>query len=284
MIEGDEVVVIIGVGQIGSTIARRQGPGRTVVLADLDEVRLRAVADTLHDDGYLTLTHRVDVTSRESMTDLAEESADLGRVIQVVHAAGVSRERASVTEILAVELQGVGVMLEAFGGVVARSGAGVVISSMAQHPAPPLTPAQEQSIADCWAEELLSLPCTDPNRIADRQTAFATANRAVQALIRAAGLRWGVRGARINSVSAGIISSPRTRQQFLSAGSSMIRTYVEQCGSGRLGTPDDIASAAAFLLSPAASFVTGTDLLVDGGVVAAMRSGQLQLEADFMSD
>jgi NAD(P)-dependent dehydrogenase (short-subunit alcohol dehydrogenase family) len=93
--------------------------------------------------------------------------------------------------------------------------------------------------------------------------------------VRAAALRWGRRGARLNAISPGVIATSMGRAELDGPSGSFMRTMVDGSGSARLGTADDIAAAVEFLLSPRASFITGVDLLVDGGVVAAMRSNQV---------
>src|SRR5919107_1031420 len=129
----NDVVVIIGAGAIGQAIARRQGAGKTLLLADFNETTLDTAARGLEATGYTVTTTYVDVSSRESVHALADAAADLGSVVQIVHTAGLSPNMAPPDKILAVDLFGTAVVLEEFGDVVAAGGAGVVISSMAGH-------------------------------------------------------------------------------------------------------------------------------------------------------
>ena len=108
---------------------------------------------------------------------------------------------------------------------------------------------------------------TDPN------FAYPIAKQANHIRVRAASAHWGRRGARINSISPGIISTPMGQQELASPVGDGMRAMIAMSGTGRQGTPDDIAAATAFLLGPDASFITGTDLLVDGGVIAAVKAG-----------
>ncbi|MBK1783663.1 SDR family oxidoreductase [Prauserella cavernicola] len=265
------VAVVLGVGGIGRAIARRQGPGRSLLLADFDERTLDAAAETLRADGHEVTARRVDVSSRESVAALARAAAELGPVEQVAHTAGLSPAQASAEAILRVDLLGVALVLEEFGGVIAEGGAGVVIASMAGQLASPFTPEQERTLAATPVDELLSLPFVAPR---DPATAYAQAKRADQVLVRSAATAWGARGARVNSLSPGVIATPMGRQELASETGSVMRTMIGASGTGRVGTPDDVAAAAGFLLGPGAAFVTGTDLLVDGGVVGAVRSGR----------
>ncbi|MEU3111216.1 SDR family oxidoreductase [Streptomyces albidoflavus] len=271
---GRNVVVVIGVGGMGEAIARRQGPGNRLVLADFDEATLAAVAERLRGQGHEVVTQAVDVSSASSVTALAEAAAGLGPVTQVVHTAGLSPVQASPAAVLRVDLLGTALVVEEFGHVVAPGGAGVVIASMAGHMLrTPLTAEQESALAHTPAGELLRLPFADPEALG--QGAYGLAKYGNRLRVQAASAAWGARGARINSVSPGVIATPMGQQELDGASGRTMRAMVAASGTGRLGTPEDIAEAAAFLLGPGASFITGNDLLVDGGVVAALRSGRL---------
>ncbi len=271
-----DVVVIIGVGGMGMSIARRQGLGRQLLLADFNEQLLAASAQTLTGEGYSVDSCRVDVGSAESLVELARQASLLGAVVQVVHTAGLSPVQAPAAAILRVDLLGVAHMLDAFEKEIAPGGAGVVIASMAGSMAAGTLPAEmEGALALTPTDQLLALPLfasvTEPG------AAYGIAKRANQLRVQAASVRWGKRAARVNSISPGVISTPMGREELAGASGEMMRAMVAASGTARLGTPADIAAATAFLLSPEASFITGTDLLVDGGVVAAMRSGALQI-------
>jgi NAD(P)-dependent dehydrogenase (short-subunit alcohol dehydrogenase family) len=268
-----EVLTVIGVGGMGQAIARRLGAGKTVLLADYNEETLASVAEALSADGHHVDTHGVDVSSPESVRKLAEHAASLGAVTQLAHTAGLSPAQASAEAILAVDLLGTALVLEEFGEVIASGGAGVAIASMAGHMFPPLTAEQEHALADTPSGELLALEFVSPQKITDSSIAYGIAKQANHIRVRAASAHWGRRGARINSISPGIISTPMGQQELASAVGDGMRAMVAASATGRLGTPEDIAAAAAFLLGPEASFITGTDLLVDGGVIAAIKVG-----------
>jgi NAD(P)-dependent dehydrogenase (short-subunit alcohol dehydrogenase family) len=256
---------------MGQAIARRLGPGRTVLLADFNDGALASVTESLSADGHHVESRSVDVASPESVRALAECAAALGPVTHVAHTAGLSPSQAPAAAILAVDLLGTALVLQEFGGVVAPGGAGVVIASMAGHMFPPLSGEQEKALAHNPPGELLQLDfisgITDPNM------AYPIAKQANHIRVRAASAHWGRRGARINSISPGVISTPMGQQELASPVGDGMRAMVAMSATGRLGTPDDIAAATAFLLGPDASFITGTDLLVDGGVIAAVKAG-----------
>ncbi|MFG2943467.1 SDR family oxidoreductase [Streptomyces sp. NPDC048282] len=266
------VVVVIGVGGMGLSIARRQGVGRKILLADFNEELLGTAAGILRGEGYDIAVHPVDVSSRDSVTALADEAAALGGVVEVAHTAGLSPVQAPPAAVLAVDLLGVALVLEEFGRIIAPGGAGVVIASMAGHLAPALTAEQEQALARTPSDELLKLPfLSDPEAIG--LGAYGLAKHGNQLRVRAASVPWGERGARINSISPGVISTPMGQEELAGENGGRMRAMIDASAAGRLGTPADITEAAAFLLGPTATFITGTDLLVDGGVVAALRSG-----------
>jgi NAD(P)-dependent dehydrogenase (short-subunit alcohol dehydrogenase family) len=269
----NEVLVVIGAGGMGQAIARRQGSGKTVLLADSSEETLGSVAQTMIRDGYIVQTLVVDVSSSDSVDDLARRATELGAISQVAHTAGLSPTQASAEAVLRVDLRGVALVLDVFGKIIAPGGAGVVIASMAGYLFPALTAEQENALAHTPARGVLEVPHVSPDSVTDSALAYGLAKQANHISVRAASLIWGRRGARINSISPGTIATPMGQLELDSPMGEGIRGLIAVSAAGRLGTPDEIAAAAAFLLGPESTFITGTDLLVDGGVVAAIRSG-----------
>ncbi|MFZ2174331.1 MAG: SDR family oxidoreductase [Rhodococcus sp. (in: high G+C Gram-positive bacteria)] len=267
-----DVVVVIGVGGMGQAIARRVGSGRRVLLADFDEATLDSAADLLRGEGHDVISRAVDVSDRDSVVSLADTAAELGRVTHVAHTAGLSPEQAPTEAILRVDLLGVALVLDEFARIIAPGGAGVVIASMAGHMSGGLPAEQERALAATPAPELLGLPFLAPDTVGVPAMAYVLAKRANALRVQAAAGAWGQRGARINSISPGVISTPMGQQELAGESGQTMQAMVDMSPAKRLGTPDDIAAAAAFLLDPQAGFITGTDLLVDGGVVATIRT------------
>ncbi|MBV8980608.1 MAG: SDR family oxidoreductase [Acidimicrobiia bacterium] len=265
-----DVLVVIGAGGMGMAIARRCGSGSLVVLADIGEV-----SSALADEAYDIRTHHVDVSDPASVAALAKAAAELGRVQSVVHTAGVSPVQSPADRVIGVDLVGTAHVIDAFGAVIAPGRAAVVISSMAGHLTGGLPAGDEAAIAGAGAADLAVLPCVRAAADGDPGLAYAFAKAAVSVLVRAAAQPWGRRGARINAISPGVIDTTMGQAELDGPSGDFMRTMVDASGVGRPGTPDDIAAAAEFLLGPGAAFITGADLLVDGGVVAAVRSGQL---------
>lgn len=268
-----EVLVIIGMGGMGQAVLRRSGAGRRILLADFNEDLLESVVAAAAGDGYDVTSQRVDVSSRDSVAALAAAAAELGPVTQVVHTAGLSPVQAPVDAIWQVDLIGTALVLEEFEKVVAPGGAGVIISSMSAYLTGGSIPADVlASLAIVPVADLHLIPFLAG--IEHPGQAYSIAKRANQVRVQAASVRWGARGARVNSISPGVISTPMGQQELAGESGAQMRAMIEASGTGRVGTPGDIANAAAFLLSRDAGFLTGMDLLVDGGAVAAVDTGQ----------
>jgi len=269
------VIVVIGAGSIGQAIARRVSAGKQVLLADLREENANAAARTLHDAGFEVSVAVVDVSSRASVQALVETAQSLGAVTGVIHAAGVSPSQASPETILKVDLYGTALVLEAFGNVVARGGAGVVISSQSGHRLPALTTEQDKALATTPVDELLALPMLQSDQVTDPLHAYQLSKRGNSLRVMAEAVRWGKRGARVNTISPGIIITPLARDELSGPRGAGYRRMIELCAAGRAGTPDEVGNVAALLMGPDGEFITGSDFLMDGGVTAAFWYGDL---------
>jgi NAD(P)-dependent dehydrogenase (short-subunit alcohol dehydrogenase family) len=272
-----DVLVVIGAGGIGQAITRRQGAGKSILLADFNENTLQSSTKALEAFGYMVTAERVDVSSRASVHALAQTALKLGSIVQVVNTAGLSPVQASPAAILAVDLVGTALFLEEFGAVISDGGAGLVISSMAGYMPPALERTQDQALAHTPTDELLQLSLLGPETITNSGAAYAMSKRANHLRVQSASVIWGDRGARVNSISPGIILTPLAQEEMSGPGAANYRTMIEKSAAGRVGTTDEVATVAAFLLGPDAAFITGTDLLMDGGVIAALRSGRWAL-------
>ena len=269
------VVVVIGAGSIGQAIARRVSAGKHILLADLRKENADAAAKVLADAGFQVCTTTVDVSSRESVHALVEKAAALGDITSVIHAAGVSPTQASPATILNVDLYGTALVLEEFGKVIARGGAGVVIASQSGHRLPPLTPDQNKALATTPADELLALPILQLDQVKDSLHAYQLSKRGNSLRVMAEAVRWGKRGARVNTISPGIIITPLANDELKGPRGAGYRRMMELCAAGRAGTPDEVGTIGALLLGPDGAFITGSDFLMDGGVTAAYWYGEL---------
>ena len=270
-----EVIVVIGPGSIGQAIARRVSLGKLVLLADVRLENAEAAARTLGEAGFEVKTAQVDVSSRASVHALAELAASLGPVKGVIHAAGVSPTQAAPETILKVDLYGTALVLEEFGNAIARGGAGVVIASQSGHRLPALTAEQNKALATTPVDDLLALAMLQPDRVTDPLHAYQISKRGNALRVMAEAVRWGQRGARVNTISPGIIVTPLARDELAGPRGAGYRRMLELSPAGRAGTPDEVANVGALLMGADGAFITGSDFLMDGGVTAAYWYGEL---------
>jgi len=269
------VIVVVGPGLIGQAIARRVGVGKHVLLADLREDNAAAAADVLGNAGYEVSVATVDASSREAVHALVETATGLGEVTGLIHAAGVSPSQASPATILTVDLYGTALVLEEFGNVIASGGAGVVISSQSGHRLPALTVEQNTALATTPVEELLDLPFLQPDQVTDSLHAYQLAKRGNSLRVMAEAVRWGKRGARLNTISPGIVITPLAKDELSGPHGDGYRRMIESSPVGRAGTPDEVGAVGALLMGQDGGFITGSDILMDGGVTAAYWYGDL---------
>ncbi len=270
-----KIIVLIGAGSIGQAIARRVGAGKHILLADLHEANAESAAKTLNDAGFEVSVAKVDVSSRSSVYMLAEQARALGDIVGLIHAAGVSPSQAPPETILRVDLYGTALVLDAFGAVIASGGSGVVIASQSGHRLPPLSVEQNAVLATTPTEELLDLPMLQPDQIKDSLHAYQISKRGNSLRVMAEAVRWGKRGARINTISPGIIITPLANDELNGPRGAGYRRMIENSVAGRAGTPDEVGHLAALLMGADGAFISGSDFLIDGGVTASYWYGEL---------
>ncbi|HME06546.1 MAG TPA: SDR family oxidoreductase [Bryobacteraceae bacterium] len=270
-----QVIVLVGAGLIGQAIARRVGAGKHVLLADLRQENAEAAAKIMSDAGFDVSTATVDVSSRPSVEALVQQATSVGEVFGLIQAAGVSPTQASPETILKVDLYGTALLLEEFGKVIGRGGTAVVIASQSGHRLPALTAEQNSALATTPVEELLRLPFLQPAQVKDSLHAYQLAKRGNSLRVMAEAVRWGKRGARVNTISPGIIITPLAKDELTGPRGPGYRRMIEISAAGRAGTPDEVGTLAALLMGPDGAFITGSDFLIDGGVTAAYWFGDL---------
>jgi len=273
--QNQHVIVLIGAGLIGQAITRRVSAGKKVLVADLRQETADAVAETLLNAGFEATTATVDVSSRASIQTLVKSATKLGDVFGVVHAAGVSPSQASPQTILSVDLYGTAVVLEEFGNVIARGGSAVVIASQSGHRIGALTAEENKLLATTPADELLKLPMLQPDQVKDSLHAYQLSKRGNSLRVMAEAVRWGKRGARVNTISPGIIITPLARDELKGPRGEGYRRMIDHSPMGRAGVPDEVGNVAALLMSEEGAFITGSDFLMDGGVTASYFFGEL---------
>ena len=274
--ENKPVIALLGAGSMGTAIVRRIAAGKKILLGDISEKNLEKVSHEFRYSGYDVETMIVNALEKDSVEAFAQKAASLGPVMTFIDTAGASPNQAKPEHIIALDMVGTGYAVDAFGQVMAPGGAGLIISSQTgyMYPIPYET---EQEILNTPTEKLAELPIVKDVAMQNSGWAYMIAKRVnpLQAM-KAAATAWKARRARINTLSPGIIVTPLAYDEFAAAGEGYQR-MIDASAAERSGTSDEIAEAGAFLLGEHAGFITGTDLLIDGGTIAAIRTGQYKL-------
>lgn len=273
-----ETVIWTGAGQIGMAIARRIGYGKKIVVGDRSIGNAETMAKIMNEAGFDAVPVEMDLSRRESIMNLIAEACRYGEISDLINAAGVSPSQAPVETILKVDLYGTAVLLEEVGKVIKRGGSGVTISSQSGHRMPALTPEEDKLLATTPAEELLKLDILQPGNIRDTLHAYQMAKRCNVKRVMAEAVKWGERGARINSISPGIIVTPLALDEFNGPRGGFYKNMFAKCPAGRPGTADEVANAAELIMGPRGAFITGADFLIDGGATASFFYGPLNPE------
>lgn len=273
-----DVMILTGAGQIGMAIARRMGYGMKIVIGDKSKANADAIAKTMNEAGFDAIAVEMDLSSRASILGLIAEAQKYGEISMLVNAAGVSPSQASIKTILKVDLYGTAVLLEEVGKIIKHGGVGVTISSQSGHRMPALTPEQDALLALTPIEELLSLDMLQEENIHDTLHAYQMAKRCNVKRVMAEAVKWGERGARINSISPGIIVTPLALDEFNGPRGDFYKNMFAKCPAGRPGTADEVANVAELLMSGKGAFITGADFLMDGGTTASYFYGPLKPE------
>lgn len=273
-----EVMILTGAGQIGMAIARRMGHGMKILIGDKKPENAQTIAKIMKDAGFDTEAVEMDLSSRESIKRLIAKAQEYGDIAMLVNAAGVSPSQAPVEAILKVDLYGTAVLLEEVGKVIKEEGVGVTISSQSGHRMPALTPEEDELLACTPTEELLDLAVLQPENIRDTLHAYQLAKRCNEKRVMAESVKWGEKGARINSISPGIIVTPLAIDEFNGPRGDFYKNMFAKCPAGRPGTADEVANVAELLMSEKGAFITGADFLIDGGATASYFYGPLKPE------
>ena len=271
-----DVMILVGAGQIGMAIARRMGYGMKIVIGDKNKVNAEAIVKTMNEAGFDAVLVEMDLSSRSSILALIAEAQKYGEISMLVNAAGVSPSQAPIENILKVDLYGTAVLLEEVGKIIKLGGVGITISSQSGHRMPALTPEEDEQLATTPTEQLLSLDILQPQNIRDTLHAYQMAKRCNVKRVMAEAMKWGERGARVNSISPGIIVTPLALDEFNGPRGDFYKNMFAKCPAGRPGTADEVANVAELLMSSKGAFITGSDFLIDGGATASYFYGPLK--------
>ncbi len=273
-----DIIVLVGAGQIGMAIARRIGFGKEIFVADWKLENAQAIAKVMTEAGFDAVPHKTDIASRDSILELIEVAQKEGEIAMLINAAGLSPSQSTKEHILEVDLYGTAVLLEEFGKVIKAGGTGVTISSQSGHRMPALTADEDLQLATTPTDDLLNLTILQPENIKDTLHAYQMAKRCNVKRVMAEAVKWGERGARINSISPGIIITPLALDEINGPRGDFYKNMFAKCPARRPGTADEVANVAELLLSEKGAFITGSDFLIDGGATASYFYGALQPE------
>jgi NAD(P)-dependent dehydrogenase (short-subunit alcohol dehydrogenase family) len=269
-----KVTILLGAGSIGQAIARRISTGKHLVIADYKEENAKLAAKILEDAGFECSTVQTDLSSRKSIQNMIAHAHQFGEIINLINAAGVSPSQASVDVILKTDLYGTAVLMEEVGKVIAEGGSGIIISSQSGHRLGALSQEQSEALAMTPTEDLLSLPFLKD--ITDTLKAYQYSKRANVLRVMYEATRWGKRAATINSISPGIIITPLANDELHGPRKDGYLEMIKTSPAGRAGTPDEVGDLAEFLMSSRGRFISGADILIDGGTTASYWYGDLQ--------
>ncbi len=260
--------VVIGAGTMGMAVARRLAQRCRVLLADIDGARADAGADAMRGEGCDARALACDVTDPAAVAALAERVGELGGLGTLVHVAGLSPSLGDYAGIMRVNLTGVALVAEALLAHARAGSAAILIASLAAHNFRP----SDEAIAvlrDPAAPDLPArLAAVIGAEAATPQMAYVHSKWGILAYARRKAAAWGAKGARIVSLSPGLIATSQGALEFeKSAGK---RAMYDRTPLAREGTMLEVADAVEFLASARASFISGTDLLVDGGLAGAL--------------
>lgn len=275
VINMNDVVLLTGAGQIGMAIVRRIGHGKKILIADKNIQNAENVSKIMAEAGFDVEIQECDISSRDSIKNLINFSKELGEIAYFINAAGVSPSQAPIETILKVDLYGTAVLLEEVGKVIKEGGVGVTISSQSGHRMKQLGAEIDEQLATTPTEDLLDLEILQPENIDDTLHAYQLAKRCNVKRVMYEACRWGEKGARINSISPGIIVTPLALDEFNGPRGDFYKNMFANCPSGRPGTADEVANVAELLMSDKGAFITGSDFLADGGATASYFYGKL---------
>ena len=273
-----DVILWTGAGQIGMAIARRIGYGKKIVVGDKNLENANAITKIMNKAGFDVEPVECDISSRESILNLIKKGQEYGEIAMLINSAGVSPSQAPIERILNVDLYGTAVLLEEVGKVIKEGGTGVTISSQSGHRMEQLGAIIDEQLATTPTEELLKLDVLQPENIRDTLHAYQLAKRCNEKRVMAESVKWGERGARVNSISPGIIVTPLAIDEFNGIRGDFYKNMFAKCPAGRPGTADEVANVAELLMTDKGAFITGADFLIDGGATASYFYGPLKPE------
>jgi NAD(P)-dependent dehydrogenase (short-subunit alcohol dehydrogenase family) len=242
---------------MGAAVAEAFAPAGRLLLADRNVEAAQGTADRIGGDVEVMMC---DVTNEAEIAQVAKAT---GQLAALAITAGISPRMGAGRKIIEVDLVGTARVLRAFESVLGEGSVAICFASIAGYGVPE-DPAITEVIDDPFAEGIADALIARGIDVENPEVAYSVAKLGVIRLVRRLTSSWGERGARIVSISPGIISTPMAALEF--DHQPLMHSMIEHSPLKRAGEPREIAAVAAFLASDAASYVTGCDILVDGGI------------------
>ena len=260
-------VITGGTGGMGLAIAKRFVGKGIVLLADVFADRLANTKKQYEAQDLFLETMVCDISNKDQVQSLAEKAKSLGRLGAIIHTAGLSPSLTSAERILQVNAIGTAMILDAFYEIAETGSVALVIASNSGYlvpSAPDVDKILDNPLDEHFMETMIGIVKGNPG------IAYGLSKHANQRMVAKQAQKWGQKGARIVSVSPGLIKTPMGNKEAENPHTDQIMRQMNPLG--RYGEPDEIALPVEFLISPAASYINGTDLLIDGGVTAVLKN------------
>ncbi len=263
------IVISGGAGGIGQACARAF-KNHPIIITDYSQELVDKAVETLSKEGYNVSGIACDITSEKDIDKLTKFVAKKGALKAFIHTAGVSGTLKDLKKLFTIDLIATDLLTDAFYELAEKDSVAILFSSMMAH----TVPANKE-----YDDALKNPQATDSFDIVsqfvknDSDTMYNFVKRGVHFITHKNANKWGEKGARIVSVSPGVIETPMALKAAEEHPERM-EMIKQATPLKRNGKPEDIADVVYFLVSDAARFITGTDILVDGGVIENIKKMQ----------
>lgn len=276
----NQVVVITGAaGGIGRSCVYAMRDYKLVVTDYSQEVVDKLVVE-LRGEGIDALGYAADITDRESVEGLKNLALRQGNFKAVIHTAGVSGATKNIEQIFNINLKATDIVIDTFHDISRKDSVIVLIASMMGHAIPP-NPVYDEALRKPNKKNAFSV--VEPFVKNNSDTMYNFTKRGVLLLCEDNVMRFGYMGARIVTISPGVVFSPMVKQAWHDHPETM-EIQRRMTPAGRYGVPEDIAELAKFLISDAAEFITGTDVMVDGGLFSQIMKANSEKDEPAKKD
>lgn len=263
--ENKVIVITGGAGGIGMACAKALGEYK-LVITDYSQDAVDAAVKDLKAADMDAVGFACDITDPSAVDKLKDFTAEQGQYKGVVHSAGVSGTVGKPEMVFKINLLGTDIIVNAFYELAQADSAIVLMASMVGHTIPP-NPAYDNALRKPQSEK--AFETVEPFVQGSADTMYNFSKRGVLLICKDHAMRFGKKGARIVTISPGIIMTPMAKKAAEEHPERM-KKMKEMTPAGRNGTPEDVADVVKFLVGDDARFITGTDILVDGGILTEL--------------